>query len=175
MSAANAAAIKRRANISADNILASQRRSQEVGPSIMSPSMSIPTNGPGFGVGAGLTLQQAISVIDTRLLYLEKCKSDKDSLEKNSVDVVPDATMVHIEDFNSRFELLAMELDTIKTVVMNLQSYTMDVNRRLLDAKITVIPETNDNIILETQANNDVLIDASSVEFHSSSITKNTL
>lgn len=160
MSAANAAAIKRRANVTPENIMASQRRSQEVGPSIMNPSMSLPVNGPGFGVGAGLTLQQAISVIDTRLLYLEKYTTDKELLEKNPPDVISDTMASHIEDFNSRFELLAMELDTIKTVVMNLQSYTMDVNKRLLDAKTTVVPKTKDNITLEIKAS-DTMVDAS--------------
>jgi hypothetical protein len=134
MSAANAAAIKRRANVPIGSTPQMLQRGQEN----MNNNTSQQNTPPN---GAGLTLQQVIGVIDGRLLYLEKAVLVKtDTIPDESV---PAAMVEHIEDFNNRFELLAMEIDSLKTILMNLQSYTMDVNRRLLDEKTTVLSIDN--------------------------------
>lgn len=158
MSAANAAAIKRRANIVPDNILASQRRGQE-----FTNTASVSTNGFGSSTRAGLTLQEAISVIDSRLSYLEKNTVIKDDLDGNSTNDISDAMTAHIEDFNSRFELLAIELDTIKTVVMNLQSYTMEVNKRLLDERLVVSSNYVNDIVFESREDSVDAVDTDSL------------
>lgn len=146
MSSANAAAIKRRVN-SIPSSDYSQRR--DVNAYNNSSSSPVDTNVPANS--GGMTMQQVISVIDNRLVFLEKNISVKDDLA-DSQGTISDAMSVYIEDFNSRFELLAIEIDSIKTVVMNLQSYTMDVNRRLLDDKVIVAAESNDSKLFEMSA-----------------------
>jgi len=38
-----------------------------------------------------------------------------------------------LQEFNGRFEMLAHEIDDLKNLLLNLQKYTMDVNRKLLE------------------------------------------
>ena len=38
-----------------------------------------------------------------------------------------------LQEFNGRFEMLAHEINDMKNLVLNLQKYTMEVNRRLLE------------------------------------------
>ena len=47
-----------------------------------------------------------------------------------------------LDEFQSRFEILAEELSSLKNIVLSLQSYTMDVNKRLLEERI--IPGNED-------------------------------
>ena len=61
-----------------------------------------------------------------------------------------------ISEFNSRFEILAKEIDDIKNMLLKLQSYTMDVNKMLVDERIQILSniddldQTNLNITDET-------------------------
>jgi hypothetical protein len=64
-----------------------------------------------------------------------------------------------LSDFNNRFEILAEEINNLKDIVLKLQSYTMDVNKTLLDERINVFSDlgnkiTNENIVLEQVDNN---------------------
>jgi hypothetical protein len=45
-----------------------------------------------------------------------------------------------LEDFNTRFVMLAEEISTLKDSLLKLQTYTMEVNRMLLEERVT--PET---------------------------------
>ena len=75
----------------------------------------------------GLTLQQVISLIDKRLVTLET--ASQATFEPAQV------TSEYVDEFNARFVLLAEEIANIKNVVLNLQSYTMDVNKTLMDER----------------------------------------
>lgn len=93
----------------------------------------------------GLTLHQVINLVDIRLIKLEKFMADNQTQmqsqtqtqkqsqtqisEKESDNSVPEI----IDEFEHRFELLATEIENIKDIVLKLQSYTMDVNRKLLE------------------------------------------
>lgn len=76
---------------------------------------------------AGLTLPQVIALVDKRLIHLET-----NMVEKNNI---PN------EEFENRFEILAEEISNIKEIVLKLQSYTMSVNKMLLDEKNTTSKE----------------------------------
>ena len=62
-----------------------------------------------------------------------------------------------LNEINSRFELLAEEISNIKDIVLKLQSYTMDVNKTLLEERINVFSDLGnsqqfsniENIVLE--------------------------
>ena len=49
-----------------------------------------------------------------------------------------------INEFNSRFEILAKEIDDIKNMLLKLQSYTMDVNKMLVDERIQILSNIDD-------------------------------
>ena len=48
-----------------------------------------------------------------------------------------------IDEFDKRYELLAEEIVNIKNIVLSLQSYTMDVNKMLLEERSTLFPGTD--------------------------------
>jgi len=107
---------------------------------------------------SGLTMQQVISVIDNRLIKLERFM--KDTLESPAPDksvkfaqdvqvqngqsgqeeTVVDLNEV-LDDFNNRFILLAEEMALLKDTLLKLQTYTMDVNKMLLNERVNVLSD----------------------------------
>ena len=92
-----------------------------------------------------MTLPQVISLIDRRLIHLEtttKALSERqvDSQEDGENDVAPEHVTKMLSDIEGRFEVLADEIANIKNIVLNLQSYTMDVNRMLLEGRSVLMP-----------------------------------
>lgn len=123
---------------------------------------------------SGLTMQQVISVIDNRLLKLEKFMKDTiespapektvkftqdvqvqngQSGESGQEETVVDLNEV-LDDFNNRFMLLAEEMALLKDTLLKLQTYTMDVNKMLLNERVNVLSdlgnESNTFIISDT-------------------------
>lgn len=96
---------------------------------------------PQRNVTTGLTLPQVIDVLDRRLIHLETyVKSEKErglatlpssagagvAASNNNMDDI-------IDEFQNRFEIIAEELSSLKNIVLSLQSYTMDVNKKLIE------------------------------------------
>lgn len=104
---------------------------------------------------SGLTLQQVIALIDTRLVKLEKFMKEssnsndistnskvqfsQDIIQKDGTEVV-DITSI-LDDYNSRFMLLAEEIASLKDALLKLQTYTMDVNKMLLDERVNILSD----------------------------------
>jgi len=174
MSASNAAAKKRRAMIpanSSDSIpniggrpytssisTPPQRLNQP--PANQPPANQPPANQQGF------TLQQVISVIDKRLVSLEENINNRQTGNSNeSVNtqaILPEEQsefnkqanenflMINenLNEYDNRFDLLANEIADIKSIVLKLQSYTMDVNKMLLEER-----QQTETLISENQLN----------------------
>lgn len=132
MSAANSAAKKRRAP-----------------PSIEPPRppMNQPSNTQSMNPNMGLTLPQVIALIDKRLIHLETITKDKmiDAEEAEATAPVTESISPEIlDEFNARFEIMAEEIANLKGIVLNLQSYTMNVNKMLLEDRSDNMRLTND-------------------------------
>jgi hypothetical protein len=151
MSQSNAAAIRRRVNQA----------------TLASPGAAGPATGSGAGAnpnpavqtsnGAGLTLPQVIAVIDKRLTNLEafmkESKSETNSgrnvtFEQDNSQTTNVANAVPVEafndmiaEFNNRFEILAVELASLKDTIIKLQTYTMDVNKMLVEERVHVFSD----------------------------------
>lgn len=104
----------------------------------------------------GLTLPQVINIIDNRLIKLEGFMNET-SKENPPLPVEEESQSAQwIGEFNNRFEILAEEIGNLKDIVLKLQSYTMDVNKTLLDERIAVFSDLNtsktigENIVLDT-------------------------
>jgi hypothetical protein len=122
---------------------------EPVGRNIPSPIQTGPTSAPTQG---GLTLPQVIQVVDRRLIILETFMNetktntntnhiirtlntpDEDSQPSGST-TAPSNLAEIVEEFDKRYELLAEEIVNIKNIVLSLQSYTMDVNKMLLEER----------------------------------------
>jgi hypothetical protein len=102
---------------------------------------------------AGLTLPQVIALVDKRLITLETFM--KEQMENQYMNKVPQPTNIQTidnevikeeiesmaEEFNNRYELLASEIQNIKDVVLKLQSYTMEVNKTLMEERVRILSD----------------------------------
>ena len=133
MSSANAAAKKRRAPASIE-------------PPVQSRPSALPTPGQNININTGLTLPQVIALIDKRLVNLESFMTES---KKSNTLVIPqqqqqqqhqfNPSSQQVDDFNERFDALADEIANMKNIVLSLQSYTMDVNKVLLEERIGIL------------------------------------
>jgi hypothetical protein len=140
MSSANAAAKKRRAPASVQESVPRPGMSQSGQPS---PNMN----------QVGLTLPQVIALVDSRLIRLETFVSESKN-ESGSANVLSQDSESFMEsetvksfmsDFNAKFDALAEEIANMKNIVLSLQSYTMDVNKVLMDERIRILSEVGDS------------------------------
>jgi len=145
-------------------------RKRRAGPMPPDPSKSIPSQGPSPSPSpspSGLTLPQVIALVDKRLVILEKFMNDSSRSSKDlSLPLPPSAALyspstvepgsqsqinmiqdIHdvLDDYNSRFILLTEEIANLKDVIIKLQSFTMDVNQKLVEERLG-----NVEFVLET-------------------------
>jgi hypothetical protein len=135
MSQANAAAIRRRAN-----------------PASIAPNPNQPqqqSSGDQSNVNSpGLTLPQVIALVDRRLINLEtfvKESREQPTVQFGEQQLAPTISNDIIDEYNHRFEILADEIANLKDIVLKLQTYTMDVNKMLMDERIHVFSDLGGN------------------------------
>jgi len=123
---------------------------------------------------SGLTLQQVISVIDKRLIYLENYIKDSNNnksvkFNDDTEEAEPDNHISEIlSEFNSRFDIFAEEIGNLKEIVLKLQSFTMDVNKMLLE-------ERNNNLLMMSDSSNQTpVVDNTDVTHTETSTVEDT-
>ena len=132
--------------------LASARR-RRAGPEAVAPAPGVrqTTPQPNFpgaqqqvqqpNMGPGLTLPQVIALVDKRLNNLEQFVQTQSN---NQTQVEPrDEIEMRpiIEEYNTRFDIIADELATLKDTIMKLQTYTMEVNKTLMEERIRILSD----------------------------------
>lgn len=109
---------------------------------------------PGYGQNVpsqntGLTLPQVITLVDKRLITLEQFMKQQQSepiapsIVNNNSNNVPSNINAIVDEFNTRFSILAEEIDNMKNIVLKLQSFTMEVNKTLLDERIRIFSDVD--------------------------------
>lgn len=117
-------------------------RKKRIGETPPNPTVVSPTNTS--NKNAGLTLPQVIAVIDTRLIALESFvkETKQNPVTSSQVD---HSTNDFFNEIQSRYEILAQEILEVKDIVLKLQSYTMDVNKTLLEERIHILSDLGNN------------------------------
>ena len=138
MSAANSAAKKRRAP-------------SDVVPPLRGQSTSNAAAAAAQPAAAGLTLPQVIALVDKRLVSLETFVAESKQnhvsaigslSNNNNVQMVPGLSDEDRDEYETRFNILAQEIASIKNIVLQLQSYTMSVTKTFMEEKTgTVLPD----------------------------------
>ena len=85
-----------------------------------------------------MTLPQVLQLVDSRLLKLETIAKEQMEKQPETVEtpVIDESWKQILPEYESRFEMLLTEINDLKDVVMKLQSYTMDVNKTLLEERV---------------------------------------
>jgi hypothetical protein len=123
-----------------------------------------------------MSLQQVITVFDKRLLVLEKAIIDNKievpatpstpSTPINSVNSVNNELNTKMietlredfkitvteqaSEFDYRTQMIAEEITNLKEIVMKLQSYTLDVNKMLMEERMQMFSDTMDHIQIQS-------------------------
>jgi len=100
-----------------------------------------------------LTLPQVISMLDARLVKLEKYSVQEQSTPEQSVDGTVSVSE-YVVEMDHKFSVLVDEISNLKDIVLRLQSFTMEVNKILIDKHIQTITEfqiKNENIQIENE------------------------
>jgi len=142
--------------------LASARR-RRAGPEAVAPAPGVrqttpqpsfpgekPQNQP--NMGPGLTLPQVIALVDKRLINLEQFMQSQ-SVDEQSIESENQFKSL-IEEYNARFDIIADELASLKDTIMKLQTFTMEVNKTLVEDRIRILSEAPTTIEEELQAIN---------------------
>jgi archaellum component FlaF (FlaF/FlaG flagellin family) len=126
MSSSNAAAIRRRVT----------QQQQQTTPKVDKVPPQSPTN------NKQMTIQQVITTMDQRLKQVETI------MQNNGTNNNTNDLSVIVDEFNSRFELIVTEMNSLKDIVMQLQTYTMTVNKTLFDERINILSDLGNNAII---------------------------
>lgn len=95
-------------------------------PSALNPPVA------GGGDRRQMTLPQVLGILEKRITALEK----NNELKGDTIAVEEDDSVNNIlNEYESRFEMLADQINYIKDTLMKLQTFTMDVNKTLLEEK----------------------------------------
>ena len=122
-------------------------RNRRAGGASFEPANPTPQTKP--SAPSGLTLPQVIAVVDARLITLETFMKETKNASAQSKTVqiqaqpqtqISDET---IDELNDKFEILANEIADLKDIVLKLQSYTMEVNKTLMEERITILSDVN--------------------------------
>jgi hypothetical protein len=117
--------------------------------------------------GVGLTLPQVIALVDQRLTIVESFMRNMQSTERvtspgfasesNGLSpVIEDINSNSIlEEINSRYDLLAEEVINLKNIVLSLQSYTMEVNKTLMEERIRILSDVMEPVETSSMVENN--------------------
>jgi hypothetical protein len=105
-----------------------------------------------------MTVQQVINLITTRLIAVENFVNEFGDRPRQEVQVHSQPTPVssepvnidynkiaeickslmdeHIAEFDHRYTILAEEIANLKNITLNLQNYTMEVNKALMEERL---------------------------------------
>ena len=89
-------------------------------------------------MGPGLTLPQVIALVDKRLNHLEGFVQTQ---MLNPAPKEDDQLKSIVEEYNARFDIIADELASLKDTIMKLQTYTMEVNKTLMEERIRILSD----------------------------------
>ena len=148
MSSSNAAAIRRRVGA---------QGAPAPAPGQSTSNMPRPPSGSATPTTPSqMTLQQVISTVDKRLSQLETIVQSNNDNNNNTNNNESSELPLIVDEFNNRFELIVTEINSLKDIVMKLQSYTMEVNKMLVDERIHILSDLGNNSVASSTTSSRV-------------------
>jgi|UniRef100_A0A6C0IIR5 hypothetical protein len=140
MSSSNAAAIRRRVGAQANPLSNST-------PNLNSISENLSTE-PNDNKSKTYTTFEMITLLNSRVVALEKGTNQTSS---NGDQNTQQELISLVDEINIRFELFANEIAEMKDTVLKLQTYTMDVNKLLVNERIQILSNMDQTEISEPE------------------------
>lgn len=107
------------------------------------PPSPVPTpsnlNQPSSGERRPMTLPQVLSILEMRLSAIEKIQSTRKEEETTTTEPTPavdESLKETLDEYESRFEMLADQINYLKDTMMKLQTFTMEVNKTLFEERV---------------------------------------
>ena len=69
-----------------------------------------------------------------------------------------------LSEFDEKFEVLANEIADLKDIVLKLQSYTMDVNKMLMEERINVLSDMGETELASAAPKKEVTFNLTEIE-----------
>lgn len=121
-------------NTMSSNAAAIRRRATPPQTATNTSNQKLPTSPASAPNSNQMTLTQVIATVDNRLTQLEKIAKHDVNADVNNLSVI-------VDEFNNRFEMIVTEINSLKDIIMKLQTYTMEVNKMLVDDRIHVLSD----------------------------------
>jgi len=185
MSQANASARKRRAPAPVVAPPGSSTNTPQFSQNSVQPQQQAQTP------SSGLTLPQVILLVDKRLTTLEKFMNTTNTFMETHQNVQPAAPVETtpqtdenvsseqldgiIEEFDSRYAMLAEEVANLKDMLLKLSTYTMEVNKKLFEQHISNTPTIIKNSTTNDSSSEEQLFVLPSSETLSEENTSNII
>ena len=128
-----------------------------------------------------MSLQQVISVFDKRLLIIENKMINEQQTMNNSNSaniaqptinneqiqiLIQNQMNEHISEFDHRYQMLATEITNLKQIVLKLQSYTLDVNKSLIEERVQILSDMKANVVIQPEDTLNLKEDIEDIESH---------
>ena len=150
MSSSLASAKRRRAGI---------QSTQQPAPVAAAPRVAAPAATPAAAAAAPpsnvrMSLPQLLNNIESRLKAVEAAKPETETETPLSFKVTDPETgrerkmslSDYMTDMDNKFFMLAEEITSIKDIVVKLQSFTMEVNKTLMEERVRILSDVPENI-----------------------------
>jgi hypothetical protein len=143
MSSSLASAKRRRAGI---------QSSQQPTPAPVAPVAA--TSAPPPPANGRMSLPQLLNNIESRLKAVEAAKPETETETPFSFTVTDPETGTerkmslsdYMTDMDKKFFMLAEEITLMKDIVVKLQSFTMEVNKTLMEERVRILSDVPENI-----------------------------
>lgn len=98
-----------------------------------------------------MSLPQVLKVFDTRLNAIESnvkelqsssTTTEASDSKESSISIATEMQEI-LGEYEERFQVLANEIQSMKEIVLKLQTYTMDVNKTLLEERVQIMSSSN--------------------------------
>jgi hypothetical protein len=173
-----------------NSIAAAKKRRAGIQPTTPQQPNSFPPQSEASSMDSPkLTLPQVIAVIDNRLINLEQfmkevkengvqleqfASEDSENIEVNdSTEVIKVPIAEYVVEMDKKFELLVEEISELKDIVLKLQSFTMEVNKTLMEDRIQILSDYKNIQIDNTEQSESVDLNAETFEISQSMVNNN--
>ena len=141
MSSSNAAAIRRR--VGNQNNLPTSNSSSNLGSIPETSSTDKKEN------VKTLTMTEMVTLLNSRVVALER--GTNQTATSSNDNTTSEELRSLSDEMNIRFELFANEIANLKDTVMKLQTYTMDVNKMLMNERIQILSNVEQSEVSEPE------------------------